>query len=193
MVDEKGNENGICQVLAEPQGNIQVLFGFVSHTGDLEVVEIVVAVPKMFDVHREVSPIRVNSHNHRPGNGYYECQDANDQVEYLSAFALEVSELKHAGPHGCQELIAPYLVEVRDWSLRDAATETEEFALRLLASSHYPIENGEDDEPADVDSVDDENGVKRTQEVDIYVVLLEDVIRREGESSEQAVLDAADV
>ena len=65
--------------------------------------------------------------------------------------------------------------------MRDAATETEEFTLRLFASSDDSIENGEDDEPANVDGVDDENGIKRAQEVDIYVVLLEDVVRRVSE------------
>lgn len=87
LVDEEGDEDGIGQVFTESQGYIQVIFGLIGHTGDLEIVEIVITVPKVLDVHRKVSAIRVNSHNHRPANGNYECQDAYDQVDCLSSFA----------------------------------------------------------------------------------------------------------
>ena len=87
LVDEEGDEDGIGQVFTESQGNIQVIFGLISHARDLEVVEIVVAVSEVLNIHCEVPAIRVNSHDYRPNNRYYECQDTDNQVDCLPAFA----------------------------------------------------------------------------------------------------------
>lgn len=66
MIDEHGDENCICKIFEESEADIKVVFGFFCDTGYLEVVDIVVEINEVVDVHCEVSAICVYSNDKRP-------------------------------------------------------------------------------------------------------------------------------
>ena len=154
-----------------------------------------VEVKKMFSVGSRVRAVVIYRDNEGPDEGDDKGQHADGKVNFLfGALPREVAELEHASPHDSQVLVAPDLVEVGQGAVGYAAEEAGWPARGEAEGRHNPLEEFEDQKPADENGVDDEDGVDRTQKVDVDVELRVDVVRGdEGFQPKEAVLYAGDV
>lgn len=91
-------------------------------------------------------------------------------------------------------MVPPDLVEVGQRAIGYAPKEAHPLAVRLGEGRHKPPEEFEDDEPADIDDVDDDKRVDGAEKVDVDVELREDIVGRyERVKSEETVLYAAEI
>lgn len=110
-----------------------------------------------------------------PGEGADEGENANDGVDGLAAVAVvgvaEVVELNHTGPYSSQKLIAPDLIGKVDGPSSHIVQKPMKNSLLLL--DQVPVDSfaGEEDdqEPNEVDDVDNDDGEELSQEIDVGV------------------------
>jgi hypothetical protein len=84
------------------------------------------------------------------------------------------------------------LVEVGNGSLRYAPKKSDNFVVGFLALGDEMIEGDIDDEPPNVDNINDHDWIEGSQEIDVDIVLLEDVIGSVGEVAEKTSLEGTD-
>ncbi len=81
MIKSQCNENGINKEPSKPDSNVEVIFGLIGKWTNLPIIDILIKVQKVINIHLPMLVIGVNHDEDRPNQSANQSYNAECQVE----------------------------------------------------------------------------------------------------------------
>lgn len=111
-----------------------------------------------------------------PNDRNDKSKEAQNYVCHLGTIStIEVVELDKRGPASRQKLISPNLIKVVYWPFRYVSEKNRNFILGVFESFYSFMEDKQQNEPSQINQIDDDDWIISTSKIYVGVILLEDI------------------